>query len=115
MLPDAKGTFILKLLATNNTFLTYEVSVTNRKFISAGNIPLNGKIYEAYKHSYDFVQKTYLVTNTILSEYRDAVEEIYIVGFGLVNQKRQGNLTPINRRDGQVTQQKLISELIKIE
>jgi hypothetical protein len=114
LMPDAKGIFILKKLTEEDSFLTYEVSVTNRKFVNKGIIPINGKIYEAYAHYYNFIQKTYLVRDTPLSEYRDEVEEIYLVGHGLVNQKRQGTMTFFNENKAQVMEQVLISELLNI-
>jgi hypothetical protein len=112
---DVSGVFLLKRIAKNDTLLTYHVSITNRKFVKKGNITLNGKTYEAYSHTYDFIQKSFLKDNRLLSEAEENVAETYLVGCGLVNQIRSGKVTPINVGDGQVVEQKIISELIKIQ
>lgn len=114
-LSDVNGAFSLKNTTTNSILLTYEVAVTNRQFTKKGNITLNGKTYEAYTHTYSFVQKTFLDGNTPFYEWQDTVEETYLVGYGIVNQKRQGQQIPINVHGGQVTEQKLISELLNVK
>jgi hypothetical protein len=112
--PDTKGTFTLKLLATNDTLLTYNVTVTNRKFVNKGNILLNGKNYESYLHTYDFIQYTFLDGYQLIHKTQDAVEETYLAGCGLVNQKRQGSVTFFNEGEAQVMEGVLISELLNI-
>ena len=113
--PALSGFFTLKAIAKNDTLLTYHVSITNRKFTKKENIILNGKTYEAYTHTYNFVQKTFLDGNRPLSETAETVEETYLVGYGIVCQERQGTMIPINVQDGQGMEQKLISELLNIQ
>ena len=113
--PALSGFFTLKAIAKNDTLLTYHVSITNRKFTKKENIILNGKTYEAYTHTYNFVQKTFLDGNRPLSETAETVEETYLVGYGIVCQERQGTMIPINVQDVQGMEQKLISELLNIQ
>jgi hypothetical protein len=94
--------------------LTYEVAITNRKFIHKGNISIGGKTYDAYLHTYNFVQNTFLTNHQHLNTCQEKVEEIYLTGYGLVNQKRQGSTTFFNEREKSLANQTLISELLNI-
>lgn len=114
-LTDIGGVFSLKRIVTNDIFLIYNISITNRQFAPKEKVILNGEIYEVYKYTYSFVQKTFLKDNILLSERQDSVEETYVAGHGLVNQKRQGKLLPANIIGGKISNQTIISELLKIQ
>lgn len=115
MLANVNGTCTLRKIADNGVLISYEISLTNRKFLKTENITLKGKTYEAYKHTYNYYQKTLTKTNQIIAESSEAVEEIYIVGYGLVNQTRK-NLLISARLEGtnKVRSKTIISELFDI-
>ena len=115
MLANVNGTCTLRKIADNGVLISYEISLTNRKFLKTENITLNGKTYEAYKHTYDCYQKTLAKTNRIIAESSEAVEEIYILGYGLVNQTRK-NLLASARLEGtnKVRSKTIISELFDL-
>lgn len=112
---NVNGLCVLRKKVDNGVLISYEISLTNRKFLKTESITLNGKIYEAYKHTYDYEQKTFSKTNIIIAEVKEAVEEIYVVGYGLVNQTRN-NLVASARLEGtnKVRSKTIISTLFKL-
>lgn len=115
LLTNVNGTCTLRKIIDNGILISYEVSLTNRKFLKIENITLNEKTYEAYKHTYNCFQKTLTKTNQIITESNEAVEEIYVVGYGLVNQTRK-NLIATARLEGtnKVGSKTIISELLEL-
>lgn len=115
LLTNVNGTCTLRKIIDSGILISYEISLTNRQFFKTENIILNGKTYEAYKHIYDCYQKTLTKTNQIITESNEAVEEIYVAGYGLVNQTRK-NLIATARLEGtnKVRSKTIISELFEL-
>lgn len=114
LLLDAKGTFILTQKGTRDTLLSYYVSIKNRKFLKKDAIKVGAKTYEAYTHTYHFLQKSFSKNNELLHEYEDIVEETYLEGCGLVNQKRQGQMAFWVSESRHINEETIFSELLDI-
>lgn len=90
ILPSAKGELKLQSKANNSHFLSYEIEVNNRKILKKENLSINGKNYEAYIHTYVFIQKTVLKNGQITSILEESVTEWLVPNHGLVKQDRVG-------------------------
>lgn len=113
-LPDARGTFLLRRAVNDSLLISYEVAITNRKVSPKENQTLGEKNLEVYKHTYNYVLKTFLNGTKMIAESKETVEEVYAVGFGLVNQNRKMLLPSDKLASSHSKGKEIVSQIVTI-
>lgn len=88
-LPDVAGTFKLQIPNVPSFDKKYEVTLSNRKIEEVATKTVNGQNHKAYKHSYYYLNKSYLNGKLDCTKYHK-VTEWYVESIGLIEQQRSG-------------------------
>lgn len=88
-LNDAEGTFVMTIPGVPDFKKKYEVSLLNRKITEVSTKTINGKKYNAYKHTYYYLNKSYFNGKLDGTKYHN-VSEWYVESIGIIDQERSG-------------------------
>lgn len=114
ILPSVKGR--LDLCIDKKCFISYDISLSNRKIIKKDLIIASGKILEAYVHTYNIKIST-ISNNKTFFERNETINEWIVPSLGIIKQERSGNeITDIkNLNQNRNLQQKQTIQTLKFK